>query len=109
MEKAEIKHIIKEQQELTRELKIHYRTLQSEILKYIADHLPEMEKSELKIVIALYLEGRSLTALELQDLTGLHSNTVNNNLFSEHVLAVNELILDEMLSDEPAQNNTLIV
>lgn len=100
MDKAEIKHIIAEHKQLTRKLTLHYRTAQVEILQYIDDHLPDMEKAELKIVIALFLEGRTLSALELQSITGLHSNTVNNNLFSDHVLAVNELILDEILADE---------
>lgn len=101
MEKAEIKHIIQEQQELTRELKLHYRTLQTEILQYIAQHMPEMGKAELKIVMAMYLEGRRLSAEEIQTITGLHSNSITNNLFSNHVLAVNNLILEETLEDEP--------
>lgn len=99
MEKAEIKQAIADQQELTKKLTAYYRTAQTEILQYLDDNLFYMSGTEAKMIIALFITGRQLNSTELSDITGLHANTIRQNIFSDHVKAVTDLIIDDTIND----------
>ena len=96
----DIKQIIQQQKDLTKTLEAHYKTERTKILEYIEDHIDSMGEAELKMVNALLITGRTLNTKEYILYTGMHANTVRQNIYSDHVVAVNDLIVDMIINDE---------
>jgi hypothetical protein len=94
METISVTKLIQQHQTMTAALASHLRTRQADLLDYLDKQLPEMQLAELKIFLAYVLDGKaSQTPSELATLTGLHPNTVRDQLYtSQHIRHAREVI-----------------
>ncbi len=94
MESYQVTELMRRHDQLTDELIRALQTKHTAILAYLAMNLVDMSPAEVKICVAMFLEGRAdLQPKELAAVTGLHENTIRANTYRPHVLAVKELII----------------